>query len=428
MASLSGFPASGNDKELELDGAITVGGRQFTARTDLEFVGGADLYFTNIDPSAENVFYLSQDLRVFTATRGLDSQPVAGGPTLSDSVAGAYTYIQQLIGWLNQNYADPGGVDPFAVGGGVLPGQAAAYTGDSSVTPLLNVGFTSFNNYNFALARVRLRGATSSQAENVRVFFRLWSTQSADTDFQPGSTYTSHLDAAGKPDWPLVPADAHTIPFFATGNNPTLSDPNNPEYGATGVNNQKIVISSGDNRWTYFGCFLNVYDAANLVNGVPVQSLLTGDHHCIVAEIAYNGAPIVNANGITESPENSDKLAQRNLQITHSGNPNWPATHRAPQTFDTRPSPAGAGGGDLLGYPDELMIDWGSTPKGTVAQIYWPQAWDDRPAGDGGIRAGVRHRRATCLDTQIRGTPGDRNSRGGRAVQAQDRTGTVAKA
>jgi hypothetical protein len=28
----------------------------------------------------------------------------------------------------------------------------------------------------------------------------------------------------------------------------------------------------------------------------------------------------------------------------------------------------------MLGYPDELMIDWGSTPKGTVAQIYWPQA------------------------------------------------------
>jgi hypothetical protein len=199
MASLSGFPASGNDKELELDGAITVGGRQFTARTDLEFVGGADLYFTNIDPSAENVFYLSQDLRVFTATRGLDSQPVAGGPTLSDSVAGAYTYIQQLIGWLNQNYADPGGVDPFAVGGGVLPGQAAAYTGDSSVTPLLNVGFTSFNNYNFALARVRLRGATSSQAENVRVFFRLWSTQSADTDFQPAPRTPAIWTPRGSP-------------------------------------------------------------------------------------------------------------------------------------------------------------------------------------------------------------------------------------
>ncbi len=372
--SLPAFPAAGNDQELELDGAITVAGRQFAAKTDLEFVGGANPYFTNIDPAAENVFYLSQDLRVFTATPGLNPQPVAGGPMFSDSIAGAYTYVQQLITWLNQNFADPGGVDPFAVSGGVLPGQAGAYTGDSSVTPSLSVGFARFSNYNFALARVRLRGLSGSQADNVRVFFRLWSTQSADTDFQPGSTYLSHLDTAGKPDWPLIPAGAHTIPFFATGNSPTLSDPNNPEYGDIGVNNQKLVISSGDSRWAYFGCFLNVYDPANVVNGQPVQALLAGDHHCIVAQIAYDGAPIVNANGITESPENSDKLAQRNLQVTHSGNPNWPATHRVPQTFDLRPSPAGAQGAGVLGYPDELMIDWGSTPSGTVAQIYWPQA------------------------------------------------------
>jgi hypothetical protein len=373
-SSLTAFPPTGSQQELELDGAITVAGRQFTARTDLEFVAGADPYFTNVDPAADNVFYLSQDLRVFTATPGLDQQPVAGGPTLTDSVGGAYTYVQHLITWLNQNYSDPSGADPFAVSGGVLPGQASAYSGDSSVTPSVNVGAVTLNNYNFALARVRLRGPAGSQAQNVRVFFRLWGTQTADTDYQPSTTYPSHLDGTGQPDWPLVPPDAHTIPFFATGNHPNLSDPSNPEYGTGGVNNQDVVITTGDSRWAYFGCFLNVYDLANLVNGQPVQSLLAGDHHCIVAQIAYSPAPIINANGITESPENCDKLAQRNLQITHSGNPGWPATHRVPQTFDLRPSPAAAGEAGLLGYPDELMIDWGTTPKGTVAQIYWPQA------------------------------------------------------
>src|SRR5262249_29736970 len=156
---------------------------------------------------------------------------------------------------LNQNYWDPNGVDAFAVTGGVLPGQQSAYTADSSVTP-----FTSgFSNYNFALARVRLRGPNGSQAQNTRVFFRLWGTQTADTDYQPGSTYLSHLDTAGQPDWPLVPADSHTIPFFATGNNPNLSDPNNPEYGVGGINNQNVTIGSGDSIWAYFGCFLNVY-------------------------------------------------------------------------------------------------------------------------------------------------------------------------
>jgi hypothetical protein len=29
--------------------------------------------------------------------------------------------------------------------------------------------------------------------------------------------------------------------------------------------------------------------------------------------------------------------------------------------------------GYLLNYPDELMIDWGNTPDGSVANIYWPQ-------------------------------------------------------
>ena len=42
-----------------------------------------------------------------------------------------------------------------------------------------------------------------------------------------------------------------------------------------------------------------------------------------------------------------------------------------PQTFDVRPSPA-PGTGPLEDYPDELMIDWGNTPAGSQASIYWP--------------------------------------------------------
>src|ERR1051325_3916378 len=373
------FPASGDPPlELELDATITVRGRPFTAATDLEFVAGADPYFTNIDPAQDNVFYLSQDLRVFTATPSLNATPVPGGPSFGpDTVAGAYTYIQQLISHLNGAYSDPSGTDPFDPASHVLPGQSGALTGDSSVTPLTFSGFfVPHVNYNFALARVRLRGSqgAAGAANNVRVFFRLWSTQSADTDYQPSSTYASHLDAANLPDWPLPPADSHTIPFFATSNSPNFSDPGNPELGTAGVNNQTITITTGHSRWAYFGCFLNIYDTSNTVNGSPVQALMAGTHHCIVAQIAYDGAPIVNANGVTMSPENSDKLAQRNLQITHSDNPGAEATHRIPQTFDIRPSAALTQNlHDFTGYPDELMIDWGATPPGSVASIYWPQ-------------------------------------------------------
>jgi len=374
-ASLPAFPAMGTDP-LELDGAITVAGRSFSANTNLTFEAAGYPFFANVNMAAGNVFWLSQDLRVFTATPGINNQPVAGGPTFAaDSFAGAYAYIQSLLTWLNATYGDPTGADPFDVHTGVLPAQTGAYTGDSSVTPSTDQGGTTYNNYNFAIARVRLNGAagSSGQTDNVRVFFRVWGTQSADTDYQ-SATYPSHLDPAGDPDYPQVPADSHTIPFFATGNNPNLSDPNNPEYGSAGVNNKSLVINAGGSLWAYYGCFVNVYDPANLVNGSPVQSLLPGDHHCIVAQIAYDGDPIVNSGGTTAGPENSDKLAQRNLQITHSGNPGWPATHRIPQTFDLRRSAAVQPGAGLLSYPDELLIEWGNAPKGTTAQIFWPGA------------------------------------------------------
>ena len=383
--TLAAFPAPGAGPALEvLNAQATVGGNPLpgaSAITEFELVGGADPYFTNVDPAQDNVFWLSQDLRVFTATPGMNRTPVAGAPAFTnDSVAGAYGYIQSLLGWLNDpnNHFTDGTNDPLA--SGAIPQQGAALTGDSSVTPF-TVDFSNiFNikvyaNYNFAIARVRLRGTVgpAGAAQNVKVFFRMWSTQTADTDFLSGSTYRSN-QVGGRPESPLPAPDAHTFPFFAAGNGPDFSNPTNPEYGTSGVNNRTITIASGDRAFAYFGCFLNVYDAGNTVNGTPVQALMAGTHHCLVAEIAYDDAPILNGNGVTMSPENSDKLAQRNMQVTHSDNPGPADTHRVPQTFDVRPSPLiMATAGQLLDYPDELMIDWRRTPVGSVAHIYWPQ-------------------------------------------------------
>jgi hypothetical protein len=382
-ATLAAFPNPGdNPIEEVLNAVINVGGKPLpgaAAVTEFELISGADPYFTNVNAAQNNDFWLSQDLRVFTATPGINPAPVTGAPAFpSDSIAGAHSYIQSLLGFLNNpaNHFTDGTNDPFI--SGTIPNQAGALAGDSSVSPLTVRFFPFpkiFNNYNFAIARVRLRGTAgpAGQAPNVKVFFRLWSTQTADTGFDPNSTYLSHRDG-NRPHWPLAAPDSHTIPFFATGNAPSFNDPNNPEYGTNGINNQTITIQSGDSAWAFFGCFLNVYDAGNVVNGSPVQALLAGSHHCLVAEIADDDAPIINANGVTSSPENSDKLAQRNLQFTASDNPGPEATHRIPQTFDLRPGVAVAQtAGDLLDYPDELMIDWGQTPKGSLAHIYWPQ-------------------------------------------------------
>ena len=366
QAVSSDFPAvgSGPDEEL-LNASITLGGTTLAAEAVFELVAGADPYFTNIDPVTRQVFYLSQDLRVFSAAAG--DTPLPGAPAVTSDPYGS---IQALLGFLNSNttYTTPG-PDPL----NALPSQTGYETGDSSVTPLNGSGS---RNYNFAIARVRLQGAANSSAPNVRVFFRLWVAQSCDTDFQPATTYQSQLGTGGEAGLPVFPLPSgsglvdpsgqsiQTVPFFATDANGTH------DYDGSNANANIRTVqipAAQDKTWAYFGCFLDVYNSAN-------QSIFPGTHHCIVTQIAYDDAPIQNYGGVTLSPENTDKLAQRNLQITSSGNPGYPDTHRIPQAFDTRAS-ASAGGatGQLQDYPDELMIDWGNVPAGSVATIYWPQ-------------------------------------------------------
>jgi hypothetical protein len=368
------FPATGGmPNEDPLIASITLAGSTLTAAALFELVAGADPYFTNIDPITRQDFYLSQDLRVFSAAAG--DTPVPGAPALTSD---PYASIQALLGYLNSTpaYTNPG-PDPL----NALPGQTGYETGDSSVTPLNGAGN---RNFNYAIGRVRLQGAAPSgaapsTAPRVRVFFRLFVTQSCDTDFQPLTTYKSEMGTGADAGHPVRPQPSgsgltdpsgnslQTVPFFGTDSAGTH------DYDGTVTNGniRDLVIPSGrDKLWAYFGCFLDVYDSSN-------NALYPGTHHCIVAEIAYNDAPIVNSGGVTENPENSDKLAQRNLQITASGNPTYPDTHYIPQAFDTRPSPSPLGAGQLLDYPDELMIDWGNVPVASTASVFWPDASAD---------------------------------------------------
>jgi hypothetical protein len=394
-ASLGVFPAPGGTPGTYMLGAsITVQGiaNPVTPKAEFFLLGGDDPYFTNVNsgPGAgPTEFYLSQDLRVFTGTPGLNSTPVSGpgAPTLSDSFAEAYVYIGQLVTWLNQQYGylnatyappDTNVSDPLD---GLLPEQGGALNGDSSVTPKTG----TYNNYNFAIARVRLRGSSgvSAEATNVKVFFRMFATQTLDTDWINVAAATTSADPnVTYPTSGGVPqpgtdkngqVNGSSLPFFATKN--FVDGP--IDYNALAVNNQTIEIPAGqDYAWAFYGCFLNVNDASNVYGGKPVQEWLAGSSHsCLVAEINYSDAPIENANGLIANPEWSDKLAQRNLQVSTSGNPGYPATHRVPQTMDMRPSlpPTSSDPTNLLSYPDEMMIDWGQTPVGSTVTMYWPE-------------------------------------------------------
>jgi hypothetical protein len=64
-----------------------------------------------------------------------------------------------------------------------------------------------------------------------------------------------------------------------------------------------------------------------------------------------------------QNPANIDKLAQRNLAWSDVG------SAHALSTFEMKPTPAGLPASQT---PDELMIDWGNTPRGSVASIYVP--------------------------------------------------------
>ena len=370
----SAFPASGAAPVTAIvDGAANVGGGALSGATckgGFELLAGANPYFSNIDPgNAADIPYLSQDLRVFQVAAG--QAPFPGAPIFTGD---AYASVQSFLGWLNGNaaFTTPNPVDPL----NVLPGQTGYETGDSSVSPTDSDGKTA---YNFAVARVRLRGTALDQAVNCRVFFRLFVGQSADTDFQPSTTFKSVQGTSGAdnghPVFPLRSFEGlsdpsgqslQTIPYFATD----FGGTHDYDGTAPNANIRNVQIPAAtDQVWAYYGCFLDLYDAAGSASD------LAGTHHCIVAEIAYDDAPIPNstATGAAPTPTSWDQLAQRNLQITLSENPKSRATHIVPQAFDLRPSkvpiPLPGTGLDL---PDELMIDWGKTPPGSVATIYWP--------------------------------------------------------
>ncbi len=380
------FPVPGNPPVstpvLLLAQSFTVAGQLLPgAETTLALEPGADPYFANFATNGE--FYLSQDLRVFTVCPGIPAlqAPIDGialnaSSTTSWDSGAAYSYIEALLGHLNSTYSDPGGTDPFTL----FPDQTNALSGDSSVTPTqvdpAHPTGTPFANYNFAVAKVRLSGTPSTSSDaNVRVLFRLFAAQTSDTDYNL-LTYPSTLDAEGQPLAPQLGVGNVTIPFFATGNYESNSDfAANTDYAGNSINNQPVAIGASGQSWAYYGCYLNLYPTANTITTGAgtrsVQSLLPSTHSCIVAQLVYDDAPYPTGSGVLLGPEYSDTFAQRNLQVTFSDNPGPASTHRVPQTFDTRPGPA-PGTGQLLNYPDELMIDWGNTPVGSTASIYWP--------------------------------------------------------
>lgn len=294
----SAFPQPGNPPvTLALEAQVSIGTPLF-AEALFELTAGEDPYFVNVDPGADNAFWLSQDLRVFQVVPGIGAPPFGIAFAAGDT---GYDYITALLAYLNGDAAFTSGAsDPF---------QTLMEMGDlteaSSISPQVVTGAGVRPAYNFAVARVRLSGSGTAgkTASGVKVFFRLFTTATNDTDYDPQTTYLSTYDAAGFPDRPLPGLNGTSFPLFAT-----LGGADDYDVAAP-INERSISVDAGGESWAFFGCYLDVYGVSS-----PPPALV-GTHHCLVAQIAYDDAPIVAAAGLTLSPENCDKLAQRNIEI-----------------------------------------------------------------------------------------------------------------
>ena len=223
-AALANFPGSGGQL-FQADAFIAINGGKVPgtdASTQFELLGRADPYFTNVDPTQDNVFYLSQDLRVFTATPKLNSTPVPGAPAFAtDSPAGAFTYIQQVLDHLNANFNDPAGADPF---NSILPSQGTALQADSSVTPF-TVDFSNISSPRSTTTTISrllgcgyaVRPALRGKPATPACSLRMWTTETPDTDYQTSSTYPFNPDASGLPGSPQVGAGHVTLSFLRDG-------------------------------------------------------------------------------------------------------------------------------------------------------------------------------------------------------------------
>jgi hypothetical protein len=305
--------------------------------------------------------WLSTDLRVFQIKQGESKfGATVGGSAPSD----ASSYIQQAVANLNSGSAGgqtfDGDLDPNGT-------EVALFQTDGGGTAI----------FNFAIAKVRYR-AIVQDAQAVRVFFRLCPALTVSLAYDPATTYRTYSDGVqyGQKIARLGTQNNNilTIPCFASARvTPGASMDSQPDP----TNVQTLVHNTtGAEIDRYFGCWLDINQPGqthfplNPTNDGPfsgslksVLELIRNQHQCLVAEIAFDPEPI--SAGAT--PGTSDKLAQRNLSLVASANPGDPASRRIPNTFELK-----ATQGTTPLAPDELMIDWGNTPLGSVARIFLP--------------------------------------------------------
>ena len=367
------FPSGAKTASLTISAQFTPTGlAPMNAQATITLTQTPNPFILHNDPTVEQDWYLSQDLRVFQVVAGATYLGVPC-PNTGDAVSDATTYIANLIQAFNSDRA----------AADTLFGGLSEDEGDTSQLTLAPTNASNTNVFNFALARVRTQDV--APANDVRVFFRMWAAQQTDALYDPNTLYASRPSGVEKiPVLGVQNDQIITIPFFAT---PRIDAGTASMATQTDPPNVQTTIAPdllGAEVHTFFGCWLDINqpnsalfpavvfgDAAGPFTGLgpllPIQSFAKSDHQCLIAEISYDIDPIPTG----ADPSSTDKLAQRNLTFVNVPNPGHTPSRIAPQTFEIRPSPVRLRSDRK---PDELRLDFSELPAGCSAEIYLPAA------------------------------------------------------
>jgi hypothetical protein len=366
FTSTAAFGFAGDDELLTLTANTAVSGVDYSASGLVELVKQANPFLLD-GPTP----WLSIDLRVFKVPAGAARFGVTMGP----DAAVAPGFIQNVIQALNNGHGTAGG-ESYESG---LP--VDENTSALELAPTDSGGHAVFD---FAVARVRMRGLTEDAA-NARVFFRLFAAQTTNTSYDPATSYRRFSDGVTGGHAIALTGTRNgeyiTIPCFATARVDTTAVSMTTQTDPPNV--QTIVHDPGGTEiQAYYGCWLDINQPAQpVLPQIPPanpdgpfagtlqsiqRAIVRSPHQCLVAEIAFD--PVAIPAGV--DPSTTDKLAQRNLAFVSIPNPGQDGSRRAPQPFEMRPTPSAIVKADL--GPDELMIDWLDVPAGSTAQIYLP--------------------------------------------------------
>lgn len=346
------------------------------------------------------VSWLSTDVRVFQVADGGALFGSTLGPVAADTAeagrTAALNFVQQVVTDFNN-----------LAGQNNHPFDSISTDQQTSKLELAEkVGMKRV--FNFAVAKVRYRGSVLS-ANDVKVFFRLFTTAATGLDYDTASSYrrtpslTDPVPLLGLQGGYVV-----TIPCYGRGRVDSAVAAIDTQVDDL---NKRTLSPVGANEFhAYFACWLdfnqvtpqfplqpNPPDGPWNAGRKSIQELIRGQHQCLVAEVYFKDDLV--PPGAT--PASNDNLAQRNLAIVESDNPGRLATHTVQHTFEikataaarplppafaARPLPSVFAARSVEGIaatlppeagPDELMIRWQNLPPATRMTLYTPDLDSD---------------------------------------------------